>query len=326
MNFAETLDHMREGLEDRGQLLDVVRGRTIWLLPRKHRRWIEGRLARLTKLQAAEMQARKVQRTPKDLALPHLHADVEHIVLRTFRTASSRLVSPEEDPGPWDELFAECPKLKRKHKRGTLQLRLRAEVVAVEAGLHIADAEETIRTPLNRAGLIILANTPPAIVSPDTRRRPRRDKIPLEPDWQKGSVAYFDEDRWQRAKGKSRPRKRVAKAKRPQKTTLARRELKPEASARFADAVLTAAQRTPHKFGPDKAFIAGVLDQLVTDLGPSAPGDFVWASRKILPELNRLDLVSLGRADLVGVMDPDMVARSEVRYLNATFHFVNLRP
>ena len=38
----------------------------------------------------------------------------------------------------------------------------------------------------------------------------------------------------------------------------------------------------------------------------------------------RAGLVSLSRADLVEAMDPALVAKSEVRYLGAAFHFVRI--
>lgn len=41
-----------------------------------------------------------------------------------------------------------------------------------------------------------------------------------------------------------------------------------------------------------------------------------------LAAANRQGLLRLHRADLVSAMDPDEVERSEVRYLNATFHFI----
>jgi len=93
---------------------------------------------------------------------------------------------------------------------------------------------------------------------------------------------------------------------------------------RWASLILEAAGATPHKFGPDKAFIAGVLDQLVVRLQPDDPDALRAEVRRLLPELNRHDLVALSRADLVSAMDPDLVERSAIRYLNAEFHLVDL--
>ncbi len=60
-------------------------------------------------------------------------------------------------------------------------------------------------------------------------------------------------------------------------------------------------------------------------LEPDDPAAFRALVRELLPELNRRDLVALTRADLVGAMDPELVKRSEVAYLNAVFHIVALR-
>ena len=46
--------------------------------------------------------------------------------------------------------------------------------------------------------------------------------------------------------------------------------------------------------------------------------------KRALAEANNLRLLDLARADLVQAMDPEDVRRSEVRYLNATFHFVRI--
>ena len=46
--------------------------------------------------------------------------------------------------------------------------------------------------------------------------------------------------------------------------------------------------------------------------------------KRALAEANNLRLIDLARADLVQAMDPEDVRRSEVQYLNATFHFVRI--
>ena len=43
-------------------------------------------------------------------------------------------------------------------------------------------------------------------------------------------------------------------------------------------------------------------------------------------DAHRSGRLVLQRADLVGAMDPTLVARSEVRYLNASFHFIDVEP
>ena len=93
---------------------------------------------------------------------------------------------------------------------------------------------------------------------------------------------------------------------------------------RWAALILEAARATPHKLGQNKAFIAGVIDELVARLQPSDPEALRATLRQLLPELNRLDLVPLTRADLVSGHDPDLVRRSAIRYLNAEFHLVDL--
>jgi hypothetical protein len=46
--------------------------------------------------------------------------------------------------------------------------------------------------------------------------------------------------------------------------------------------------------------------------------------KKQLVEANRIGLLNLSRADLIQAMNPDDVAKSATRYLNAVFHFVRL--
>ena len=48
------------------------------------------------------------------------------------------------------------------------------------------------------------------------------------------------------------------------------------------------------------------------------------AFKQRLVEANSKGLLRLSRADLVSAMDPELVAESETRYLNARFHFVRL--
>lgn len=91
----------------------------------------------------------------------------------------------------------------------------------------------------------------------------------------------------------------------------------------WARLILDAARATPHKLGR-KAFIAGAIDHLIARLQPDDPRSMRARIRDLLPELNRQGLVPLSRADLVSAMDPDLVARSEIAYLNAKFHFIDL--
>ena len=83
----------------------------------------------------------------------------------------------------------------------------------------------------------------------------------------------------------------------------------------LASGIIEAAKRTTKRFGDRKAFICGIFEETKPVSG------FSWLARRLV-DLNRKGLIELSRADLVGLMDSDWVARSEVSYLNATFHFV----
>lgn len=92
----------------------------------------------------------------------------------------------------------------------------------------------------------------------------------------------------------------------------------------FAREVLSAAAACPSGwFGEDKVFISHVWERY-----ESQPGNRVRdvdAFKRRLVEAHRANLLTLVRADLVEAMDPQDVAASETRYLNATFHFVRSR-
>jgi len=91
----------------------------------------------------------------------------------------------------------------------------------------------------------------------------------------------------------------------------------------FANKVLEAAGSCQSgRFGPDKVFISHVWSRF-KELHPSFDmneTDF----KKQLVEANRIGLLNLSRADLIQAMNPDDVAKSATRYLNAVFHFVRL--
>jgi hypothetical protein len=76
------------------------------------------------------------------------------------------------------------------------------------------------------------------------------------------------------------------------------------------------------RYGDHKVFIAHVWDRLHAE--PDFAGMDLDGFKRALAEANNLRLVDLARADLVQAMDPEEVRRSEVRYLNATFHFVRI--
>jgi hypothetical protein len=93
--------------------------------------------------------------------------------------------------------------------------------------------------------------------------------------------------------------------------------------AALAGRVKDAARACPTgRYGDHKVFIAHVWDRLRPE--PDFAGMDLDGFKRALAEANNLRLLDLARADLIQAMDPDDVRRSEVRYLNATFHFVRI--
>lgn len=91
----------------------------------------------------------------------------------------------------------------------------------------------------------------------------------------------------------------------------------------FADVVKTAAQSvTDGRFGRHKVFIAPVWSCLRDSktFAPMNEGEF----KAKLVEAHRAGHLRLSRADLTPAMAPELVAASEVAYLNAVFHFLDL--
>lgn len=92
----------------------------------------------------------------------------------------------------------------------------------------------------------------------------------------------------------------------------------------FAAAVRTAAARAAAvpgaTFGWRKVFIAPVWDAIRE--APAAAGLDLAAFKRRLLEAHRAGLVVLSRADLTHAMDPDMVARSDVRTDFASYNFI----
>lgn len=74
------------------------------------------------------------------------------------------------------------------------------------------------------------------------------------------------------------------------------------------------------RYSPRDAYIAGVYDALAAH--PARRGLSLADFKARLVEAHRAGLLHLARADLVAAMDPELVARSETHYLNATFHFI----
>jgi hypothetical protein len=91
-----------------------------------------------------------------------------------------------------------------------------------------------------------------------------------------------------------------------------------EPLGRFAARVLELGRKTTDgRFGPDKLFVSALLRALPHERDPAAFKDR-------LLQAHRAGLLALSRADLVEAMDPREVESSEIRYMGATFHFLNL--
>ncbi len=91
----------------------------------------------------------------------------------------------------------------------------------------------------------------------------------------------------------------------------------------FAQAVLASASAPAvERFGENKAFISSIWQRMRRKA--TCKGMTMNAFKQRLVEANSKGLLRLSRADLVSAMDPELVAESETRYLNAMFHFVRL--
>lgn len=74
-----------------------------------------------------------------------------------------------------------------------------------------------------------------------------------------------------------------------------------------------------NRFGDDLVFI-GPIRRVWTSPRYLTRAEF----DALLVQAQHDSLIQLERADLVGAMDPDLVRESELRHLNATFHFVRI--
>jgi hypothetical protein len=93
--------------------------------------------------------------------------------------------------------------------------------------------------------------------------------------------------------------------------------------ARFARSVLAAARSCQSgRYGDSKVFIIHVWAAIQHD--PGLDGMDLAAFKMRLAEANNARLLDLSRADLVQAMNPEDVQRSEVSYMNATFHFIRV--
>jgi hypothetical protein len=91
----------------------------------------------------------------------------------------------------------------------------------------------------------------------------------------------------------------------------------------LAERVKAAARACPTgRYGDHKVFIAHVWRMLQAD--PDFAAMDLSTFKERLAAANNSRLLDLSRADLVQAMDPEDVRLSEVRYLNATFHFIRI--
>lgn len=90
----------------------------------------------------------------------------------------------------------------------------------------------------------------------------------------------------------------------------------------FAATVTALAGRSPpdDRFHDNKVFVAALWR--TSQREPAFPRLTLPEFKHRLVEANGQQLLHLSRADLVQAMDPQLVADSETRHLNSTFHFV----
>ncbi|HET9624021.1 MAG TPA: hypothetical protein VFP84_21765, partial [Kofleriaceae bacterium] len=74
------------------------------------------------------------------------------------------------------------------------------------------------------------------------------------------------------------------------------------------------------RFGPEKVFVSALWHRIEHDR--RVPDLSFDRFKRWLVTANRDQLIDLARADVVGAMDPKLVAESEIEDLGATFHFV----
>ena len=87
-----------------------------------------------------------------------------------------------------------------------------------------------------------------------------------------------------------------------------------EALRYLADGILTDARMCGIYFGDRKVFLGTIPGVDLAD--PEWP--------QLFEDLQRAGLLTLARADLVGAMDPALVAASEWRLDGATYHFLQV--
>lgn len=93
----------------------------------------------------------------------------------------------------------------------------------------------------------------------------------------------------------------------------------PDTLESFARTLMDVARHNPAviRYHEDRAFLASVWDHM-----PPAQRGTLEAFKQRAIEAHRARLIRMSRADLVQAMPPELVERSEARYLSAQFHFV----
>jgi hypothetical protein len=100
----------------------------------------------------------------------------------------------------------------------------------------------------------------------------------------------------------------------------------PPTAALSADTLLTLVREaiprigSDGRFGAEKVFVSAIWERIEHD--GRLPELSFDRFKRWLVTANRDQLLDLARADLVGAMDPRLVAESEIEHLGATFHFV----
>ncbi|HEU4727818.1 MAG TPA: hypothetical protein VFT22_08020, partial [Kofleriaceae bacterium] len=100
----------------------------------------------------------------------------------------------------------------------------------------------------------------------------------------------------------------------------------PSATAVSADTLLTLVREaiprigSDGRFGAEKVFVSAIWQRIERD--GRLPDLSFERFKRWLVTANRDQLLDLARADLVGAMDPKLVADSEIEHLGTTFHFV----
>ncbi|HET7504126.1 MAG TPA: hypothetical protein VFK02_24060 [Kofleriaceae bacterium] len=122
------------------------------------------------------------------------------------------------------------------------------------------------------------------------------------------------------------PRPVAAPAAPPPLPPLPPKPATPATAALSADTLLTLVREaiprigSDGRFGAEKVFVSAIWERIERD--GRLPELSYERFKRWLVTANRDQLLDLARADLVGAMDPKLVADSEIEHLGTTFHFV----